>query len=78
MRDVDIKLVHGDDWCGLYFDDMLVYENHSIDFMCFFSLLSREYADRKIADIRVTEYQCDINWLEERGSFPQKFKEVEY
>ena len=75
---VDIKLVRGDDWCGLYFDDVLVYENHSIDFTHLFSLLSHKCDDRTSANIKVTEYGCNIDWLEEKGSFPQRFEEVEY
>lgn len=74
---VDIRLVHGDDWKGLYINNKLVLEGHNITIMDLFSILSYSYKDEKIKDIHVVEYWCDTDWLEDRGSFPKNFKEVE-
>ena len=40
---VDIRLVHGDDWKGLYINNKLVLEGHNITIMDLFSILSYSY-----------------------------------
>jgi len=73
---MNIRLVHGDDWNGLYLNDTRVYENHNITIMDLFSTLQHKYKDEKISDINVVEYWCNPDWLEERGSFPENFNDV--
>ena len=46
---MNIRLVHGDDWNGLYLNDTRVYENHNITIMDLFSTLQHKYKDEKIS-----------------------------
>ena len=67
-----VDLVDGDTWVGLYFDERLVQEDHSIDAWQVIKLLA--HADRKI---KIGEYWFACNdWLDTKGSFPDDLKDV--
>jgi hypothetical protein len=61
-----VTLVMGDDWDGLYIDDVLVYENHSIPNMTLIEELGISYH----------VIYPDQEWLEENGRLPTHLHEV--
>lgn len=61
-----IKIVKADDWMGVYIDEKLVYEGHSI-------------AEDKLIKLCNIEHEliwCDDEWLCDRGNLPKEFKDV--
>ena len=61
-----IVIVSGDDWQGIYIDGQLKYEGHSIRPMDIFEVLG----------INHEQFECDFEWLEERGRLPKNLEEV--
>ena len=63
-----IHLVSGDDWEGLYINGNLVTEGHQI-------------TNEELLEILGVDFNtslADIDWLEERGSFPEKLTDVKF
>lgn len=71
MREIEVDYVIGDDWQGLFFDGHLVDEGHSISIPNIFLMLEGSV----LKSYRV--HEADLDWLDEMGSFPVKFEEVE-
>jgi hypothetical protein len=63
---MNIDIVSGDDWEGLYVDGVLVYESHTLT------------VGRVLRGIGVefTYVAPDPQWLEERGSLPDRLDDV--
>ena len=60
---------HGD-WSGIYIDNELDYEGHSIPVWVWLDLFN-------LSDvIEAVQSEVDGGWLEEGGSFPQNFKDI--
>ncbi len=60
---------HGD-WTGLYLDNQLWHENHSISQHDWAEIINNHHLDT------VTIKEVDGQWLEELGSFPRLFTEI--
>ncbi len=60
-----ITIVKADDWIGIYKDDDLLYENHSIDADELLRVLGIEY-----------KYISAENYLYEHGNCPDSLKDV--
>lgn len=58
------------DWCGIYIDDKLYTEGHSITVHDWLDLLRNH-------NISMTyTYEVNGEWLEMCGSFPAEFKDI--
>lgn len=70
---MELVIVNGDDWEGLYINGVLVTEGHSIS--------NRELAEaiiERLPRLNIS-YECkeaDIDWLHDRGSLPEKLEKV--
>ena len=64
-----ITSAHGD-WCGIYIDDKLLTEGHSIPV--------HEWLDIVETQTLYKTQQIEVcgEWLEEGGSFPQSFCDI--
>lgn len=58
---MDVTIVKGDDWQGLYVDGKLKTEDHT--------LLVEDVLNN--LGIRFTRLNADIDWLHERGALPE-------
>ena len=66
-----IVYVHSDDWCGLYVNDKLIYENHSIPTVTFAELMMGNQP------IESFNMQCvDLDWMHEVGNLPENLNDV--
>lgn len=65
-----ICLVQGDDWMGVYLNDDLVYEGHSIDDVHLLEIAE----DFQPFETDVKE--ADLEWLAEVGSLPPRLKDI--
>lgn len=71
-----IQFVHADDWEGLYIDEKLVLEEHSLSVG---DLLDAIWKQRAPLGVQVSSYEAhdaDEDWLFTRGTLPQDFKDV--
>ena len=66
-----ITLAQGDDWVGIYFDEKLVHQNHSISAAQLLRLLKNSLDNIFVDEIIVNE-----EWLENLGHFPNNLSEV--
>jgi hypothetical protein len=65
--------VDADDWCGLYVNGKLVYEDHSIPTVTFAELMMSNQP------IESFNMQCvDLDWIHERGNLPEDLNEVAF
>lgn len=65
-----ITLIDADTWIGIYVDDKLVFENHSISPHNLLKLLNYskiEYFGR---------FEASLDWLDSRGSLPLLLNDV--
>jgi hypothetical protein len=62
----DITIVKGDDWHGLYKDGTLLVEGHKLTY--------EDIADA--LGVKITEKECDQEWLEDNGNLPKKLSDV--
>jgi hypothetical protein len=65
-----ITLIDCDTWIGIYADDKLLYEGHSITPNNLLKLLNHtkiEYFGR---------YEASLDWLETRGNLPRLLEDV--
>ncbi len=62
-----IDIVRGDDWMGVYENNELIYEGHSIDESTLLDLLR----------IKHEVVYADLNWLDSQGRLPIKLEDVE-
>ena len=56
-----VSFVHGEDWIGLYVDDRLVMEGHSLKVAAVLNALGIEFED----------FDADPEWLGDRGTLPK-------
>lgn len=70
-----ITLVNGDEWVGLYIDDKLVIENHSLRPREILQSIKDAFG----IDAYLFQYEeltPDEDWLSERGRLTKKLKDV--
>lgn len=75
-----INLIIGYDWQGLYINNDLICENHTLDIYDVLESISN-YVKNKNIDIgeeffNINQYYIGDDWLEDRGNFPEKFEEI--
>lgn len=58
------------DWCGIYIDDKLYTEGHSIPTWEWLQIIKTLLIDT------TKEYEVDGDWLEEGGKLPQSFGDI--
>jgi hypothetical protein len=63
---VDVTIVWGEDWEGLYIDGELKAQGHLIS--------AKDVLDA--LGLELDEIEADGDWLGERGDLPQKLEEV--
>ena len=61
-----IDIVFGDDWEGIYVDNVLIDEGHSLQVGDVLALLGYDVSAR----------ECDYEWLYEMGSLPKTLDKV--
>ena len=67
---IKIDIADGDDWIGLYFNDELVFQDHSIPAVTLLKLLNQEIVEFS------EHFEVDLDWLFENGSFPKELEKV--
>lgn len=76
---LEIEVVHGDDWQGLYANGSLIDENHKIETYDIVNLINNNInLIDKESGIIFNEAWCDINWFEDIGNFPERLDEVKF
>jgi hypothetical protein len=65
-----IDFVDGDTWQGLYLDDTLVLQDHSISLVAVLRLL-----EDKVVEFS-GRWECSLDWLDSLGHFPEKLEDV--
>ena len=73
---MELNIVYGDDWQGLYVNNLLLIEGHHLDVFEVLSKLKEEYPEIQLADVYISEYWCDNDWLEDESFLPNNFEEV--
>lgn len=58
------------DWCGIYIDDKLLTEGHSIPVYEWLDIIQRQTI------YKTQEVEVCGDWLEEGGNLPQSFSEI--
>lgn len=66
-----VVLVSADDWEGIYLDDFLVDESHRFNARDVIEILG----DKVISDVQF--YWINQTYMEDLGSLPDKFKDIE-
>jgi hypothetical protein len=67
---VQIELVKGDDWEGLYVSGNLVCEDRAISIEEVMSHVLYQHVDRFVI------YHADTDWVAETGSYPRLLQDV--
>lgn len=65
-----IDIVDGDDWKGLYINDKLVLQDHSLDVRAVLALLEDEVVECR------SYIRADLDWLAGVGHFPSDLSDV--
>lgn len=67
--------VTSDDWEGLYLDDKLISQGHSVDVI----YVLRRYIKNNGAIVldEVVSYPADEDWMKDRSDLPESLREVE-
>jgi len=63
-----LDIVRNDDWCGIYVDEILITENHTIELEDLLTLLKIPFQSKWV----------DTGWLFDRGNLPTHLSEVEF
>lgn len=66
-----IHVVNCDDWCGVYINEELVYEDHSISTKTLAEILKE---NKPVDDI--VHIEADPDWMYEVGRLPDDLKDV--
>ena len=56
--DVRIHFMQTDDWVGLYVNEALVYEGHSLEPVRLLDLLGVDYTEEWVEDLEDSGYRC--------------------
>jgi len=69
-----VDIVNGDDWNGIYLDEKLYHEGHSIPDFIWRVVLEKVGADPRPTLVRHRE--ADLDWLMDEGRLPATIHEV--
>ena len=74
---LDVKYVLGEDWEGIYINNVLVDERHKIRFRDGFETVCRHINEVESSEyIQFSTYDIDQDWLEDQGSLPKKIENI--
>lgn len=74
---LDVKYVVGDDWEGIYINNVLVDESHNFRFERGFKNICKHINEVESVDtIQFSTYYINQDWLEDEGSLPEKFDDI--
>lgn len=74
---LDVKYVVGEDWEGIYVNNVLVDEGHKIRFKDGFETICKYINEVESVDsIEFSTYDIDQDWLEDEGGLPEKFEDI--
>ena len=76
QKTINVRLLHGDDWCALYVDGENIYEHHTISIETFVNIMRSKYPKQSIENIDYQELYCDLEWLEELSGFQKNLSDV--
>lgn len=71
-----VRLVHANDWTGLYINDDIYLEDRKIEPYDVMKLLQRIAPESTLAEIDYDDVWADSDWLEEQGRYPDKYQDV--
>lgn len=75
-----VKLIYifADDWCGIYVNNDIVINNHSMDFDYGVRAISNYIIENNIECNQFTyeKYAIDPVWLEDNGELPEKLDKI--
>ena len=74
---IKITYIFADDWCGIYVNNDLVIENHSIDFVYGMKFIAKYISDNgiEVNQFIFEKYEIDQEWIENMGNLPDDFSE---
>lgn len=70
---MNITYVYGDDWNALYVDGKLFSDGHDILISTVIEAISQKLP---LYNIKYKQVECDLNWLESVGCYPEKLEDV--
>lgn len=70
MSDLSYVSSSDGDWCGIYIDDTLYTEGHSITVWDWLHIVENHTI------FKTQSLDVDADWLEEGGCFPQSFSDI--
>ena len=75
---IKIIYIFADDWCGIYVNNDLVIENHSIDFGYGMKFIAKYISDNgiEINQFIFEKYEIDQEWLEDMSNLPNNFSDI--
>lgn len=75
---IKIIYISADDWCGVYVNNDLVIENHSIDFGYGIKAIAKHISDNgiEVNQLVFEKYEIDQEWIEDSGNLPDRFDEI--
>lgn len=74
---LDAKYIIGEDWQGLYINNILVDECHNLPFRDGFSAICKYVNEVDSVDsIQFTTYSINQDWMEDEGSLPKNFEDI--
>ena len=74
---LNVKYVVGEDWEGIYINNVLTDEGHRIRFKDGFEIICKHINElESVNNIQFSTYDIDQDWLEDQGSLPEKFEDI--
>ena len=75
---IKIIYISADDWCGIYVNNDLVIENHSIDFVYGMKFIAKYISDNgiEVNQFIFEKYEIDQEWIENMGNLPDDFSDI--
>ena len=74
---LDLKYIVGEDWQGIYINNVLTEEGHIIRFKDGFECICKYINNVETVDhIQFDTYEVNQDWLEDQGSLPEKFEDI--
>lgn len=72
-----IDIVYGDDWSGVFVDDELFTQDHSIRDDRWADLLDVAWRrGKRDQNLEIAWWEIDYYWLENQGRFPSFFSDI--
>lgn len=69
-----LDIVYGDDWSGVFVDDELFTQDHSIRDDRWVALI--EIAGHRKQELEIAWWEINYSWIEDQGHLPILFSEI--